>query len=218
VWAAAAAAVVWAAHRRIAAPIVLAAGALGWAAIVLAMAGAFGYAALGRFYAPAAAVLCVLAGVAVGRAVLAPRPVLLRPVLLRPLVLVTLVACAVPFAQERALWLPAQVATAAERAAADGDLDTVIAAVGGRDAMLACGAVSVEAIGAALEVRPRLVWTLDVPLATVRAYPDPPPATAIAVAGGPLDRLLATDPARVPLLARTSGWAAYAYVCPLRLR
>ena len=213
VWAAAAAAVVWAAHRRIAAPVVLAAGALGWAAIVLAMAGAFGYAALGRFYAPAAAVLCVLAGVAVGRAVHAPRPVLLRPI-----VLLTLVACAVPFAQDRALWLPAQVATAAERAAADGDLDTVIAAVGGRDAMLACGAVSVEAIGAALEVRPRLVWTLDVPLATVRAYPDPPPATAIAVAGGPLDRLLATDPAQVPLLARTSGWAAYAYVCPLRPR
>ncbi|MPZ64104.1 MAG: hypothetical protein GEU83_00775 [Pseudonocardiaceae bacterium] len=53
-------------------PVVLGAGALLWAAVVALMAVGFGYAALSRFLAPAAAVLCVLAGIAVGRAVTAP--------------------------------------------------------------------------------------------------------------------------------------------------
>lgn len=213
VWAAAAAAVVWAAHRRRVVPVVLAAGALAWTGIVLVMAGAFGYAALGRFYAPPAAVLCVLAGIAVGRAVGAPRPVLLRA-----LVLVGLVACAVPFAQQRAAWLPEQVAVAAERSAAEAELDVLIAAAGGRETMLACGSVSVEAMGAALEVRPRLVWTLDVPLATVRTLPDPGPATAIAQTGGPLDMVLSAHPESARRLARTPVWTAYAYLCPPPLR
>ncbi|WP_300013894.1 hypothetical protein [Pseudonocardia sp.] len=209
VWVAAAVAVVWAAHRRVAAPVVLAAGALGWIAIVLVMAGAFGYAALGRFYAPAAAVLCVLAGIAVGWAVRATRPVVLRP-----LVLVALVGAAVPFAQARAQWLPVQVATAAEWAASDAELDPLIAAVGGRDAMLACGAVSIEAAGAALEVRPRLVWTLDVPLAVVRPNHDPGPVVAVVRSGGALDAGMAALPDVARPLARTGGWAAYAYQCP----
>ena len=66
VWVAAAVAVVWGAHRRRLAPALLAAAALAWAGLVAAMAARFGYAAIGRFYAPAAALLCVLAGVAVG--------------------------------------------------------------------------------------------------------------------------------------------------------
>ena len=66
VWVAAAVAVVWGAHRRRLAPALLAGGALAWAGLVAVMAARFGYAAIGRFYAPAAALLCVLAGVAVG--------------------------------------------------------------------------------------------------------------------------------------------------------
>ena len=66
VWVAAAVAVVWGAHRRRLAPALLAAAALVWAGLVAAMAARFGYAAIGRFYAPAAALLCVPAGVAVG--------------------------------------------------------------------------------------------------------------------------------------------------------
>jgi len=59
-------AVVWGAHRRRVAPALLAGAALAWAVLVAVMAARFGYAAIGRFYAPAAALLCVLAGVAVG--------------------------------------------------------------------------------------------------------------------------------------------------------
>jgi len=66
VWGAAAVAVVWGAHRRRVAPALLAGAALAWAVLVAVMAARFGYAAIGRFYAPAAALLCVLAGVAVG--------------------------------------------------------------------------------------------------------------------------------------------------------
>ncbi|MGZ8750858.1 MAG: hypothetical protein ACXWYP_08265 [Pseudonocardia sp.] len=66
VWAAAAVAVVWGAHRRRLAPALLAGAALAWAGLVAAMAARFGYAAIGRFYAPSAALLCVAAGVAVG--------------------------------------------------------------------------------------------------------------------------------------------------------
>ena len=65
VWVAAAVAVVWGAHRRRVAPALLAGAALAWAVVVAVMAARFGYAAIGRFYAPAAALLCVLAGVAV---------------------------------------------------------------------------------------------------------------------------------------------------------
>ncbi|MDN5857306.1 MAG: hypothetical protein L0H84_01665 [Pseudonocardia sp.] len=214
VWVAAAVATIWAAHRRIGAPVALAACVVGWAAVVATMAGAFGYAALGRFYAPAAAAVCVLAGIAVGWAVAAARPVLIRL-----LVIVGLVACAVPFATERAAWLPAQVAMAGERAAVAADLDVVVAAIGGRDTVLACGAVSVESSGPALEARPRLVWTLDVPLATVRHYPDPPPIIGIAQAGGLLDVSLSVQPDdAVRPLARTRFWAAYAYLCPPALR
>ena len=66
VWVAAAVAVVWGAHRRRLAPALLAGAALAWAGLVAAMAARFGYAAIGRFYAPSAALLCVAAGVAVG--------------------------------------------------------------------------------------------------------------------------------------------------------
>jgi len=66
VWVAAAVAVVWGAHRRRVAPALLAGAALAWAGLVAAMAARFGYAAIGRFYAPSAALLCVAAGVAVG--------------------------------------------------------------------------------------------------------------------------------------------------------
>jgi hypothetical protein len=65
VWVAAAVAVVWGAHRRRLAPALLAGTALVYAGLVAAMAARFGYAAIGRFYSPAAALLCVLAGVAV---------------------------------------------------------------------------------------------------------------------------------------------------------
>ena len=67
-WFAAAFAVVDARRRHDRTLIVLAGGALAWCAIVVAMTAVFGYAALSRFFLPAAALLCVLAGIGVVRA------------------------------------------------------------------------------------------------------------------------------------------------------
>ncbi|MDQ3769131.1 MAG: hypothetical protein M3370_06610, partial [Actinomycetota bacterium] len=62
VWLAAAGCVGLALHRRERIVLLLAGGALAWATIVGAMTLLLGFAALGRFLAPPAAVLCVLAG------------------------------------------------------------------------------------------------------------------------------------------------------------
>ena len=227
VWAAAAVAVVWGARRREAGPAVLAAAALAWAAIVAAMAARFGYAAIGRFYLPAAALLCVPAGVAVGWVVAAAVPAsgdvgqgewgrsAVRGVVVPVAVLVAVVAAAAPLVAPRVTWLPAQVRAAATRASAEADLVTLVDAAGGRAGLLACGPLSVDATRPAGEVRPRLAWMLGLPMTEVRNTLDNGPGTTLVRAGTVHDHTLA---ARVPEfarpVARTRDWAAYAELCP----
>jgi hypothetical protein len=93
VWVAAAVGVVVAARRRMLTPGVLAAAALAWMTVVVTMAAVFGYAALSRFLLPAAAVLCVLAGMGTAWVVTAPQRAALRW-----LVAVALLAASLPFA------------------------------------------------------------------------------------------------------------------------
>jgi hypothetical protein len=207
VWVGAAVCVVWAAHLRRGLPAALAACALVWAAEVAVMAGVFGYAALGRFLAPVSAVLCVLAGVAVGWAVTAPRPVLLRGA-----VAVALVAVAVPFAAPRVAWLPLQVQHAAERAAAERDLYAAAAALGGRDGLLACGNLAIDTVRPAVELRMALAYRLDLPLAGVRHTLGP--GTTIAQVGSPLHASMLQRPAgEVVLVHQTARWAVYTEFC-----
>ncbi|QYN39116.1 hypothetical protein K1T35_19110 [Pseudonocardia sp. DSM 110487] len=207
VWVAAAVCVVWAAHRRRGLPAALAACALVWAAEVAVMAGVFGYAALGRFLAPVSALLCVLAGAAAGWAVTAPRPVLLRAA-----VAVAIVAVAVPFAAPRVAWLPLQLQHAEERSAYEHDLYAVAAALGGRDGLVACGNLAIDAVRPAVELRPALAYRLDVPLAGVNHTPGP--GTTIAQVGSPLHALLLQRPAgEVTLVARSARWAVYTESC-----
>jgi hypothetical protein len=201
--------VVWAAHLRRGVPAALAACALVWAAEVVVMAGVFGYAALGRFLAPVSAVLCALAGLAVGWAVTAPRHVLLRGG-----VAVALVAVSVPFAAPRVAWLPLQLQHAAERSAYEHDLYAVAAALGGRDGLLACGNLAIDTWRPAVELRHALAYRLDVPISGVRHTLNWGAGTTIAQVGSPMHaQLLHRPPGEVTLVKRTARWVVYTEFC-----
>ena len=235
VWVAAAVAVVWGAHRRRVAPALLAGAALAWAVLVVVMAAQFGYAAIGRFYAPAAALLCVLAGVAVGwltgsvwasatrsdRTRLSLGSAAARgalPMVATAAVLAAIALAAAPSVTPRLEWLPAQLDAAAVRADAEADLVAFVAAAGGRDGLLACGPLSVDATRPAGEVRPRLAWMLDLPMAGVRNSLDNGPGITVMRSGTLLDHTLALRPPDLarPLL-RSRDWVAYAEYCPVGL-
>jgi hypothetical protein len=243
VWAAAAVAVIWGAHRRRLAPALLGGAAVVWALLVAGMAARFGYAAVGRFYTPAAALLCVLAGVAVGwfaaavgsavaavvgRATERKRlsagstlPTRLSlgsralPGLAAAVALGAVALAAAPSTAPRLHWLPAQLAAAAGRAEAEADLVTFTAAAGGRTGLLACGPLSVDATRPAGEIRPRLAWMLGLPMASVRNSLDNGPGITVMRTGTLLDHTLAVRPPDVarPLL-RSRDWVAYAEYCP----
>ena len=249
VWVAAAVAVVWGAHRRRLAPALLAGAALAWAGLVVVMAAQFGYAAIGRFYAPAAALLCVLAGVAVGgwRAVWAAgsrasrsiprmrvrgrRPRRWRSRMpSRPLRTARAYTCGGRRGRPRRVVLAAAPSRRAcngcppsstpPRCApsAEADLVAFVAAAGGRAGLLACGPLSVDATRPAGEVRPRLAWMLDLPMAGVRNSLDNGPGITVMRTGTLLDHTLALRPPDLarPLL-RSRDWVAYAEYCPAGL-
>ncbi len=155
VWVAAAVGVVVAARRRMLTPGVLAAAALAWMTVVVTMAAVFGYAALSRFLLPAAAVLCVLAGMGTAWVVTAPQRAALRW-----LVAVALLAASLPFAVPRAQWLGKQLAFATDRGRLETDLDRAIAQAGGREALLSCGALAIESRPLTVDARPALAWQL----------------------------------------------------------
>ena len=81
------------------------------------------------------------------------------------------------------------------RAAAEADLVTLVAVAGGRDGLLACGPLSVDATRPAGEVRPRLAWMLGLPMTGVRNTLDNGPGTTLVRAGTLHDHTLA---ARLP--------------------
>jgi hypothetical protein len=209
VWVGAAVCVVWAAHLRRGLPTALAACALVWAAEVVVMAGVFGYAGLGRFFAPVSAVLCVLAGAAAGWAVTATQPVVLRGA-----VAVALVAACVPFAAPRLAWLPLQLEHAAQRSAYEHDLYAVVADLGGRDGLLACGDLAIDIVRPAVEVRPALAYRLDLPLGGVQHILKSRSGTTIAQVGSPLHAaLLQRPPGEVILVGQSARWAVYTEFC-----
>ncbi len=205
VWAGAAVAVVVAVRRRRAAPVVLGAGAAVWSATVVVMSVVLGYAAISRFLLPAAAVLCVLAGVGAVEAVRVATPAVGRAVAVG-----ALVAATAPFLYVRAAGLGDVLQEVDARAALAEDLAASIARAGGRDAVLGCGAVNVD--GSSL-LRPAHAWELDVPLDRIG---DDVLGNGVSfvVAGGPEDvELGAADPRRVRLLTRTDAWAVFAVGC-----
>jgi hypothetical protein len=208
-WVLAAVAVVLGRRRGETAPVVVGAGALAWSGLVAGMATALAYGALGRFYLPAAAAVCVLAGVGVVR--LVERRPDRRRATAGILLLVAL------FGLPRLASLPELLGDMAERSRIDRGLSTVVDEVG-RDALLACGPVLVDRADRAGAAPPALAWRLDVPIGAVRPltrdWSGEGPATVLARTGGRRDGELAGRPAtEVGRLVRDGEWTVYAVGC-----
>lgn len=170
----------WRQERRAGDPLAAVAAltglALAWYGVVLGMNAALGFAALGRFFLPAAALLCVAATVAVAEAVRSvPAPAW------RPAVACGAVALALPAVVGRAANLPATLEAAEARARADDGLADLIAEVGGASEVRACAPLSIDTADVP---RPALAWRAGVPLGDVRRTPPSPPAGTMVVRTG----------------------------------
>jgi hypothetical protein len=172
VYVGAAAAVVFAVHRRDRLVLALAAGATGLMVLVAVMTEA-GFAGNLRYVALPAALVCVVAGV--GWAGLADRA--RRPGLAGAALATTLtVLLVVPAVHDDLRALQRDARAIGDEAALDGSLDDVIRAAGGEAAVLACGPVVTGAFQTQV-----LAWHLDVPQDLIEVDPTPrPPGTVIA--------------------------------------
>ncbi|MDZ7677908.1 MAG: hypothetical protein U5K29_05115 [Acidimicrobiales bacterium] len=182
--------------------LAVAAGALAWSALVAALAVTLGYAALSRFYLPAAAAVCVLAGVGVVCSL--PSPGRVR--MLWVVGIVVAVALAVP----RAAGIGPVVVAVADRGVLEADLDVVIERSGGPEILTSCGDVSVTGSGL---LRPAVAWKLDLPLHRVPRARVDHPGTMLLRSGSSPDRQMSLRSGAV-VLARSSHWVAYAVDCP----
>jgi hypothetical protein len=206
VWAAAAVAVASAVAAREPAIIGIAGVALAWSAVVVGMATVLGYAALSRFFLPAAALVCVLAGVGSVRLVGYARKRWL------PVAVGVVVVAVVSAGQVvgRVSGLGDVAGEVRARTLLYEGLPAVIAEAGGASGVLACGSVAVE--GATL-LQPMVAWELDVPLSHVRTFPEPGPVVAMLISGAPQDLEVTSGLPAVRSLARSSVWAVLAIDC-----
>jgi hypothetical protein len=197
--------------------LVFAAGALGWWVLVVGMT-LDGYPGLERFYLPAAALTCVLAGVGIVRAgELAARALPgggeRRFRLLAPGVAAALLACSIPFATGRIDTARAQKPTA-DRAVSELDqLSTAVAAVGGHRRVYPCRS-SFAAVNHSVQTA--LAWKLHVTLARVGTTMRHQGVLFVgphdSIAGGPA----AVSPRLTQLapLARVGVWRVYRVSAP----
>jgi hypothetical protein len=157
IWVAAVAAVALRPRDRIARG--LAVGALAWLALVVVMTVA-GYPGLARFMLPAAALACVLAGVAVVELVARAGRSGRRPA--GALAVVALVAIGVAFGLGPTRTAVTNMRTAIDAARLQHELSDALTAAGGRGRVLPCGVVAVNHT-----VQTAFAWMLDVPLERV---------------------------------------------------
>ena len=210
-WFAAAFAVVDARRRHENTLIVLAGGALAWCAIVVAMTTVFGYAALSRFFLPAAALLCVLAGIGVVR-VWAAIPAGAA----RAWIIAALVIASIALSAPRVLGSGAVIAEVEARERIVSGLDVAVERAGGRRAVLSCGRVVVDGGGVP---QLALAWKLDVALADVHRRIDGHDRVVLfARTERRANNLLArTDsPTEAVALARSADWQVFGRGCPER--
>ncbi len=139
IWLAAAAAVALRPGDRVVRGLAI--GALAWLLLVVAMTVA-GYPGLARFMLPAAAIACVLAGVAAVE--LVRRAASARGQAIGAVVAAALLAVGVAFAVGPARTAVDNTRTAIDAAHLQDQLTQAIAAAGGRARVLACGTVSVN--------------------------------------------------------------------------
>jgi hypothetical protein len=196
----------WRRHERL--PLVLGAAAGAWLVLVGAMSIALGYAALSRFLLPAAAALCVLAGVGVARLVAAaPRG---AP---RVACVALVAALSLPSVVIRT-WSVGTVADGvAHRAYLEDELDVAVREAGGPDELLACGRLAVDRSDVP---RVAVAWKLDVPLHRVDRRWGDRPGVVFVRAGRAVDRELSArepDAGAAVELARSDAWAVFAVGC-----
>lgn len=226
VWLAAAACLGLALPSRERIVLWLAGGALAWTTIVAAMTLLLGFAALGRFLAPPAAVLCVLAGAGAVRVVrltgeragsrpAAVRDPLARARVVRAGVAVLLLAVALPLALPRAQQLGRQVEEAVARARLEDQLGLALRRAGGPQAILRCGGLAADRTGLAINARPALAWRLGLRMSDVARFLGPRPGVIFTRVGGTRQRTLSflSRPGVRPL-ARTDDWMVFAVECP----
>jgi len=183
---------------------VLAGAAAAWSVLVLAMAVAGGYAAISRFFLPAAALVCVLAGLGLADVVARVRAT--------PVPAVALALLAGVLVAPRVLGLVDVVDEVTRRGALEADLDDVIGAAGGSERLTRCGEVGVT--GTTL-LRSAVAWKLDLPLSLVQLLPEDGTGTMLVRTGRAEARALAV-PGTVEI-ARSERWVAVAARCPAAL-
>jgi hypothetical protein len=170
---------------------VLAAGAVAWVAIVAAMTVG-GFAGNPRYLVAAAAALAVLAGVGAARLAAAAR-------------LPSAVALVLPLAVGAIAFggLRDKVRETGVRAERRTALPRLVAAVGGRDALLRCGIVRTAPF-----VRGLVAWTLDLSPWRIDAPPVVPGAVLRIRTYDGAEVLPAVVPAGFRRRAATGGWEA----------
>jgi hypothetical protein len=184
---------------------------LAWWVVVVAMT-LDGYPGLERFFLPAAAVTCVLAGAGMVRlALLTRRP--LRLVWLPALVVLALVAASVPFTTTRVSVARAQEPIASRAVKRLDQLSAAVAAVGGHRAIYPCH-TSFTSVNHSVQTA--LAWKLHVTLGRV--------GTAMRHQGllfiGPHDSIDGGAPRINPrlrqrrLIARLGVWRVYRLTAP----
>ena len=166
---------------------VLAAGAAAWIGIVAVMAQA-GYAGNPRYLVAAMAFGCVLAGAGAVRLARSPGAVVL-------VVAVTAITLG---------GLRDQVSDVGERADRRAALPDLVAAAGGRDAIVGCAPVRT-----APDVRPLVAWELDISMEGIDRPPEPPVALLrwSPHGGGPIEPPLPAGD--LELLGRAPYWEAW---------
>ena len=197
-------------------PVILgiAGAAIAWWLIVIVMTGV-GFPGLQRFYLPAAALICVLAGA--GLAGLAVRAADFVPLGARPVVaglgISALVAASVPFLTTRIAYARAQEPLAATAVKRIDQLGTAIAALGGRSAVLPCSS-SVATINHSLQTA--LAWKLHTTLERVQTVLREPGIAFVgphdSIDGGvpPIDPRLSVH----VFLRQVGDWRLYEVYAP----
>jgi hypothetical protein len=188
---------------------ILAAGALGWIAVV-ALLSAAGYAGLPRFAAPAGAVGCVLGGVGVVRMVAAVGG--MRDGGRRRIattLIAILVATLAMQAGIRAAQIPGDLEDASDYASGVDDLSGLAGELG-PERITGCGPASTTDF----LTETALAWRLDLPLDRValRVASAPPSGTAFVDADAPAAARRAVI-ARGSALGQRGSWMAYAISC-----
>ena len=192
----------------------LALGVAGWWIVVVAMT-LVGYPGLQRFFLPAAALTCVLAGVGLVRlgALAADQLAPTRPGPVAVAVAVILAAACVPFLSSRISFARAQEPLAARAVTRVDELGAAIAALGGQRLILPCHS-SVVTVNHSLQTA--LAWKLGTSLERVQTVLRRPGIAFVgpkdSIDGGPppISSRLSTH----RVLRRVGSWRIYQVYAP----